>query len=352
MNSDERILQVLENSACLSKGQLLGYIKHTLYPEELRAVELHLSGCPICNDALDGLELQANVDELLSSMVPPVLPAIAPKEKPKEKKEVAPVIKVEKTPAAPKAAEVPEPANSEAADVRRPFSWKRPLGIAAALAIGFSALWYFEFRPKDNNEIAANTEAETEVPATGSNAENRQIAAAPAMEQAKETALADAVKAKDSSIAKKEDKTKVRKDTISAAPVMAARQAVPEPAAAAERKEDTQARDKAEQMAAKAAVARSKEKEESPKKEELSDYENGLKLYKQNQYASALLYLKQAEGDENNPRHWDAVFYSALCNKYLGKDRRARKQFERIIKADGSYKKAAQKQLDEMKNKE
>lgn len=352
MNSDERILQVLENSACLSKGQLLGYIKHTLYPEELRAVELHLSGCPICNDALDGLEMQANVEELLASLVPPVLPAIAQKEKPKEKKEAVPVIKVEKTPVAPKAAEVSEREDNDSTYTRKPFSWKRPLGIAAALAIGFSALWYFEFRPKDNKEIAGNN-MEEEAPATDAGNENRQIAAAPAMSEAKETALlADAAKPKDSSLlVKKEDKAKVRKDTANIAPVMAARQAMTEQVAA-DRQKDTQADNKAEQLAAKTAAARSKEKDESPKKEEPSDYETGLKLYKQNQYASALLYLKQAEGDENNPKHWDAVFYSALCNKYLGKDRRARKQFERIIKADGSYKKAAQKQLDEMKAKD
>ncbi len=364
MNADQRILQILENSACLSKGQLLGYLKHNLYPEELRAVELHLSTCALCNDALDGLELQQDPDQLLASLVPPVLPApvIAPKEKPKEKKDI-PAVAALSVPKQPVAAAA---SNAEGNNVQRfkPGNlWLKPLGIAAALALGFGALWYFEFRKEDNPATLARQTAENA--ATGGenthDTGNRPIASAAPI--ADKTQLEAEQKHKDSLLLAKheEAKRKARKDSLAlAAQKKAAAQEEMQGLAAkqaAAEKESTAVADvdAKKPVAAPAVAARSKEessKEDKEPKRAPTDFEQGMQKYKEKNYASALLYFKSAESDKSDPKHWDAVYYSALCNKNLDKKRRAIKLFERVIDANAPQKKAAQKQLDELQKKD
>lgn len=371
MNSEERILQILDHSACLSKGQLIGYLKKNLYPEELRAVELHLAGCPLCNDALEGYEKLAEAESVLASIKLPVLPAVTPKEKekPKEKKEQLVIAKPVKPEVV--AAAAPEPVNNNSAtelhSSRSTARLLRPLGIAAALVIGAGAIWYFGMRNpgRDNNEIARNSEIAEQ--AADSATENRKLAANMPAETTMPSAEPAAV-----------PPPKVQKDTLAAktaqlkeqekakqAPAAFAMQAetAAAPVASADRINEEKAKDEAEaklrktedNLAAAKVAAKNAEAKEDRKKENdkpQSDFEKGLDLYKQKQYASALLYFRSAESDGKDPRHWDAVYYSGLCNKALNKKRRAIKQFERVIEAGASQKNAAQKQLNELKGKE
>lgn len=364
MNADQRILQILENSACLSKGQLLGYLKHTLYPEELRAVELHLNTCSLCNDALEGLELQQDPDKLLASLVLPVLPAITvvPKEKPKEKKD---------TPASAAAAVKPAQATAPAAgeNIQRfkPGNrWLRPLGIAAALVLGFGALWYFEFRKEEKpGQLAQTTVPDnTTLPVTGDTGNSRLTAAAGPATSEEIKVAADTQKHKDSLLLarKEEARHKAHKDSLLAiAQKTTAAQEVNQGLLAKQataEKESTAVADNADRkpMAAPAAASRSKEeasKEDSKEtKKVMTDFELGMQKYKEKNYASALLYFKSAESDKGDPKHWEAVYYSALCNKNLDRKRRAIKLLERVIDAGAPQKKAAQKQLDELKKKD
>ncbi|MCC7028919.1 MAG: hypothetical protein IT257_01350 [Chitinophagaceae bacterium] len=46
---------IFVNSHCVSKAQLLSYIRQTLDREEAYVVECHISDCQFCNDALDAL---------------------------------------------------------------------------------------------------------------------------------------------------------------------------------------------------------------------------------------------------------------------------------------------------------
>jgi hypothetical protein len=366
MNTDDRLLQILENSSCLSKGQMTGYLKHTLYPEELRAVELHLSSCALCNDALEGMETQLDVDQLLASIVPPVLPNAAPKEKPKEKKEAPAVTKPEKAetvvPLAktttPQATE-PDHKNDAHINPFRPRQrWARPIGIAAALALIFGALWYFKFN-KENSErqIAEHIKQPPYAAPASASMDTEQQTAMQTVTPGQQDSLNKIAEKKHSDsiyLAKKEEqKLKALKDSATLAlaskgdsgkGIAAESQSV-----AASR---TTAADEKEQpeIAMKkvaAAPAVSKPREES--KEEPSDFELGLQKYKQRNYASALLYFKSAESDKGDPKHWEAVYYSGLCNKLLNKDRKARKLFERVVDAGVPLKKSAQKQLDDMK---
>jgi TolA-binding protein len=45
------------NTGCISEQQLLSYINNNLSPSEKRQVELHLTDCELCSDALEGLRL-------------------------------------------------------------------------------------------------------------------------------------------------------------------------------------------------------------------------------------------------------------------------------------------------------
>lgn len=353
---DDKLLQILDNSACLSKGQLTGYIKHTLYPEELRAVELHLSSCALCNDALEGMEMQQDVNALIASMTPPVLPALAPKEKPKEKKDIAVAAKADKAEAAP----APKPAPLAKHDTGRKTdqttmafrprqNWARPLGIAAALVLGFGAFWYFEFNRDDSKkQIALHREKITDT------SSDKAMASQPAVQAdmpgPDSLAKLAAKKHADSIfiVKREEQKLKAKKDSLLAVNIRkdSGRSVASEsPAIAASRMAMA---DQAEETEAKKpAAAPAKPKEEA--KKEPTDFELGMRLYKEKNYASALLYFKSAERDKENPKHWEAVYYSGICNRNLNKERKARKLFEQVVEAGAPQKKSAQKQLDDMK---
>ncbi|MFA6058880.1 MAG: hypothetical protein WC756_11830 [Taibaiella sp.] len=365
MNTDDRLLQILENSSCLSKGQLTGYLKHTLYPEELRAVELHLSSCALCNDALEGMETQLDIDSLLASMVPPVLPNTTPKEKPKEKKEAPVAAKPEKTetviPLAKTTAQHTTEQDNKNDVHTNPFRprkrWARPIGIAAALVLACGALWYFKFN-KENSErqIAEHINQPSYAePATDSERPIAMQAVAPgqqdSLNKVGEKKHSDSIY-----LAKREEqKLKAIKDSTSHA--LAANGDSGKGKIAAENQQSiaasktTEADEKEQPEIAMKKVAAvpavSKPKEES--KDEPSDFELGMQKYKQKNYASALLYFKSVESDKGDPKHWEAVYYSGVCNRLLKKDRKARKLFERVIDAGAPLKKAAQKQLDDMK---
>jgi len=369
MNSDERILQILANSACLSKGQLLGYMRHTLYPEELRAVELHLSTCALCNDALEGLETQAEAEKLLANLVPPVLPYVAPKEKPKEKKEPAPLIRQEKPPAqaairttTPQAA---APETGTTRQLRRTTGWGRPIGIAALLVLGIGALWYFveNKEPSSSAPQLAQKEQETvdKTAAPVSDTANPQLAAVMQAEEQKAADLAREKKRKDSVLlVRQEARQKAHKDSLNKIAALS-RADISQDGALVRSAETAEESTKvaSDIVAKKAVVAatpapkKEEEKKDEPReaKKALSDFELGMQKYKEKNYASALRYFKSAESDKSDPRHWDAVYYSALCNKNLDKRRKAIKLFERVVDANAPQKKAAQKQLDELQKK-
>lgn len=357
MNADQRLLQILDNSACLSKGQLLGYLKHTLYPEELRAVELHLSTCALCNDALEGMERQQDAEKLLASLTPPVLPAITPKEK-KEPQPAA--LKPEKQAAGPARTQpIASAAESKPENSFRPRKlWVKPLGIAAALALGMAALWYFEFRDEGQPEQLALNREENAIPERGPadtglrTAAASPVAAGPSI-QKHEDSLLLARKQKEAAA-----KIAQADSTLPAAKISSQEADAPQGTlVAAETKESTAVADNIAARKAVAPVAMSAKEEaaEEPKEKEapkpLTDYQAGMQKYKEKNYASALLYFKSAESDKDDPKHWEAVYYSAMCHKNLGKRRKAIRLFERVIDADVSLKGAAQRQLDDLRKK-
>jgi len=362
MNNEKNILQILDQSACLRKSQLLGYLNHSLYPEELRAVELHLSSCALCSDALEGMEMVQNAEQLINSIQLPVLPAVVIPEKTPEKE---PIVKVaEPAPSHPKGrhakASLPkeQPVIEQKNIQPNKINILKPLGIAAALLIGGGAIWYYQKEKKDEQpNIALVTAADTLTP---------QPAAAPAMANAQKVdsaALLSAQKKRDSVYlaVKKAERLKARKDSLQLlaqnkagdtapgnvaadkAPSMVAAMAKESPAVASNDDAKPMARQAMKEE--KAAAKPSKEEADAP----ASDFEMGMQKYRENNFASALLYFKTAESDNKNPKHWDAVYYAGMCNKSLNKKRKAIKYFQQIVDAKAPQAKAAQKQLDNLK---
>ncbi len=354
MGNNKRIIQILDQSACLSKGQLLGYLKHNLYPEELRAVELHLNGCPFCNDALEGFEqLPGDPAHLLTGLVPPVLPAMPLPEKPKEKKEPVPATKQANPQGSPRALKKNLP-TTEKAQPSPGINWKLPAGIAAALVIGGFSFWLLQLKSNEDSSLLADNSL-TDTATLNMDTGQLQMHKTPPAVLPEKPVIEIA---KDSlNLAKKEPapvKAEEQVQLMQAA--VEVKKAEPNP-------DETENGDLTETTdpiveRPKPAVARASSVDDTPKaakakeiKEDLSDFGIGLGLYKQKQYAGALLYMRSAEANSSDPMHWDAVYYSALCNKELGKRRKAIRLFERIVKADAPRKNAAQKQLDELNKK-
>jgi hypothetical protein len=83
--------QLFQESHCLSKSQLLGYVQGNLDKDEVYAIESHLNDCALCNAALDGLleapvqetkkaidQLQADFKAKLNATVPATKPVMKP----------------------------------------------------------------------------------------------------------------------------------------------------------------------------------------------------------------------------------------------------------------------------------
>jgi|GEM_PF-887158 len=378
MNSDERLLQVLNNSRCLSKKQMLDYRKGSLFPEELRAVELHLSECVLCNYALEGFEQTHDAASLIDSLKIPLLPSISTIEKKQHH-----IDKVEKR------TDTKDPENTDKRAQQKPlFSEKKELpkdypikgnnrnriitglGVAALLLIGFGLIWHFEqkdsFLPSPEN--TALLAAHTNVRDSDQQRPEKEVAAI----SPKKKEIANRISA-DTNYITENDKAKVTPKpiqehaTLEKEPIIAEAkkdQSLPtKPATEKETKQEKQiiiskkeevvavnAQDDAENKP-KATTAQQTTNAANDKptaKMQSSDYEIGVALFKKKQYASALLYLNTAESNKNDPHYWDAVYYSALCNKNLNKTGKAKRQFKQIIKAGVPQKSAAESQLSDL----
>lgn len=358
-NDDQNILQILDQSACLSKSQLIGYLNHNLFPEELRTVELHLSSCVLCSEALEGLEAVQNAESLLASIVPPVLPAIILPEKPAEKKELKPEVKPVHVPSQ-KHLRIKNQAESKSQEPNKYNSnprgfWFKSIGAAAALIIGFGLIWYFELgsdKERKNvisgNLINADSERRTE---NAANAPQPVASITDSLKMMAEKKTKDSVYL----AALKVERLKKQKDSLALIAAAGEKDTIGKNAAktllAAKEQEEirvTEPNPSAKKQAATADMAAMAPKKEEDNKTTKSDFESGMQLYKQNNFASALLYFKTAESNDKDPKHWEAVYLSGMCNKSLDKKRKAIKYFERVVEAKAPQAKAAQKQLDEL----
>lgn len=65
---DPELKELFENTRCLTEHEMLQYLKGELTQDERRRVEIHLAGCQLCIDALEGLS-QVQPQSQIPSMV-------------------------------------------------------------------------------------------------------------------------------------------------------------------------------------------------------------------------------------------------------------------------------------------
>lgn len=375
MSLDSKILQILDSSACLSKRQMTGYLQKNLYAEELRAVELHLSECPFCSDALDGLEQEIKAITLLNDLKQPNLPP-----PPKESKVEAVLDKVAKSVTLkttnPKAdiAPKPEPALvSKEVDTAAPhngsststhqqrFNWFKPIAVAAGLVLAIIAGWYWF----NNQEAEQPKLAQRSTPPPAPASEQHSVSESneltePAISSPATDSVHSAVATNAPSLPSKDtvrpvvvavEHTPAIKATIDTAPAVAKQVEASKPV-------DEGATAKRSAAAPKAAVAEKAEVAESvvpamtdalkakPRQDaNMSDYEIAIELFKQGQYGSALLYFRTAQRNSGDPKHYDATYFSGMCYKATGKKKKAIQMFKKLVDEGAPQAAAAQKQL-------
>ena len=69
-----QLTHIFDRSACLTRRQIKSYINNELTAEECHAAEHHLNNCPLCGEAIDGLEAhQQEAIEILAMLNPAFL---------------------------------------------------------------------------------------------------------------------------------------------------------------------------------------------------------------------------------------------------------------------------------------
>jgi|GEM_PF-2029868 len=389
---DHRLLQILENTACLSKSQLQGYLDKSLQPEELYAVEMHLIECPICNDAIEGLNGVQQLSHLLNTI--PVMTKL-PVPKNKDKKPTEPKNDIPST--APTASDnknktentgmpdtgersrpIAPPAKNNPPKPAWGRQWGKPLGIAAALVFLFSMLWYFELGGAD--ELLRSGDAAAVIPDSDTlladatpPAKPEHLSPAPVTKDSTFAVVAvpDSVNApvkppevalkKEESVKMKEqpkEKPEVKKEAAVTAPVAAVkqpeqkvRQAEVHPqelAASGEEHADVANTSRPERsIPEQVSVVNNTPAVQTENTLSRSDFDKGMELYRQQQYGSAVLYFRSAANKSSDSKYYDALYYSAMAYKNMGKKRKAINYLKKIVADESAPNKSeAQRQLD------
>ena len=65
---DDKLHTFLDTGPCPDHETLVRYARDLSTPEEAREVELHLAGCPLCSDAVDGLMMMDSETDLTADI--------------------------------------------------------------------------------------------------------------------------------------------------------------------------------------------------------------------------------------------------------------------------------------------
>ncbi len=337
-NKDEQLLKILDNSACLRKRQMLSYIKKELFPEELRAVELHLVGCKLCHDAIEGLKKLEDIEEEINELPLPVFPKIEIPTKSIENKIHTPNRRIKKR--------------------KKGFQISGSVSIVALITLGIVSIYFFEYRPnvQKQKQVSSNNKPTVDRHVTStlidtSSLEDNQNNKIIENNQVASLASTPVNNVDQDEVEKPEQENFEEIDTQKKAINQEVISKVNTPPVMVNKKEQSNIKEKIEE---KKEIIK-KEEQPKPVPESVSvkktvetDFDIGLSLFNKGNYASALLYFKNAESNKDNPRHIDAIYYSALCNKHLNKKGRARRMLKQVIKADGKFKIEAENELNNL----
>lgn len=383
MEKREKILQIFESSACLKADQMLGYLNGSLFQEELRVVELHLASCNLCQDALDGLENHADVKALIDRLSAPLLPppsnksSVAVTESFSPAKNLFPSSskKTHTTPSLPKSTFTSKSHNQISRE--KNLSWLGIGGIAALLLLGGFLFWQYQNSGLDWKSFSmASNDVKKPTVIDSSTNDNDTASKSVAQQKTNIAQRAATNKASDSTI-KAETAVAVNlnktRHADSATTVVAAtlrskdaNSQIPDNNAenAAKVVNDSQDNHVRSNSLATADIKKAEPKtntstttkapdkptETTDGSENIgnSDYQTGKSLFQKKQYASALLYLRSAAENNNDPHHVEAMYYSALCNLQIGKTSKAKRLFKKVEKTDSPFAEKASEQLKQL----
>lgn len=148
----ERLLNILDQSTCLTRRQMKDYLAGTMLPEEVHAAETHIASCPLCSMALEGFETNneealAAIASLNSGFLKDHFDSITPQ-----------IHLNSMTPAVPVAH---HPHHHTKKKKTQTYSLLKVAAVAAALVIGFGVFWLIDHRGnkiQDAGRIAQNEE--------------------------------------------------------------------------------------------------------------------------------------------------------------------------------------------------
>jgi len=379
----ERLLNILDQSTCLTRRQMKDYLGGAMLPEEIHAAETHIASCPLCNMAVEGFETNTEaaleaIAGLNSGFLKEHFDSITPQI---HLNSIAPAVSVP---------------HHHSRKKTVPFPFLKVAAVAAALFVGFGVFWLMD-RSKNSGEsrmIASNEPAipassvpeppvgdKKNKPSKGNEVDKKQpetkAAAAtqvatladdkPEAQQVAEAAVSApahtdevaaapmALKRNDNKdIAADDEEEEVEKVAIHsyADSLSDARKAV---AALAKSKnqdlkysEAAPVNNQANWAAAKPPAA-SMKKAKAPEGEDQFTEADGL--YGKGNYKAALAKYNTAMKSGSRNRRAEATVMAAKCYRNMGEKTKAIALLEGLISEGGAQQQTAKRMLEELKSK-
>lgn len=357
--SREQLIHIFEESACLTKRQMKDYVGGIMADEEAHAAEVHLTSCPFCSEATEGM-LAYKSEDIENAFVIPGSDFIQ-----EHYSQTNPHIHLNSI------THAHSHAHRHIKTKKKALPVSVHIAIAAVLLLFLGVIWYF----KQGNQlqmrktIAALTFSDKTNSATLTQeslqkqavqeAPSQQASAKPVKETMAETKIpssdnssndikpviyaAEADTKKLETTSMQSANTSSEDMNLAAAPAVVADNSV----------NDEKTNRKAALMEAANTVTDDGD-DEAVKKEDKKTFvpdklEIGDELYKQQKFSKAIVAYNQAMKDENPEKRIEAALKAAQCYIDLGKNDKAKTILERLASEDGTQKKAAQKMLNKIK---
>ncbi len=348
MDNRGKILQIVENSGCLSKSQFNNLLHHKLHPEELRVVELHLSSCTICSDALEGFELFPESYDTMQNLTISIL-GNKKQDNTTQHKSQANNSAINSTIIDTKISEpkkVTLPSLPKIIPSKLNVNFKNS-GIAIGIiGVFVLLLWFMVFsKSNDDKKVKETLDQYVHQNVKGKNSDtlSTEKSVEKPINNNKEVAknlVAEAVQTEDKAeqISKPEEKQEPEKQVIKEEPKKE------------EKKEETIQQEKKEAPPKQELEVKPESftKPEKLQQTNASDYENAVTLFRDTKYASALLYFQSEMSNANSPKYWDAMYYAALCHKNMNNKEKATVMLQKIIDAKVPQSSQANRILEEL----
>ncbi|MEZ5016821.1 MAG: tetratricopeptide repeat protein [Flavipsychrobacter sp.] len=368
---------IFDHSACLSAKQLKSYVSGSMVHEEAHAAEVHLLSCPLCSDAVEGLQESGSV-EAIKAM------DLFPKEFLKQHLGETNAEEYISAPTKPATAVTKE---EEVTPREKSFKniriW-RITSIAAALVIGIGALWLLRGVLKEKNTTtvaeAVNIEKTTPKPSSEFTAQVEEVdTATSGIDDVVDTiGIANSTDAPPEPNTQEEQLGKAQPEEQVATAAMAKDNAARELAKKADVADKKlvgkqEAEKKAKEQAAKLAAVEDRDKEVRARMGNSFDaannnskyYDNAAdtkptvekaateppkeytadELYEQKNYTAALAKYKKQMNSADREQRDEARLNISRCHIALGQNASAKAILQSLVDENSSQKRKAKKLL-------